>query len=999
MCGIAGFISRTDRRVEPTTLAKMVDAVAHRGPDGEGSLIDGRVGLGHRRLAIIDLSEAGNQPMRCGVSGRYIIYNGEIYNYVELRRELEAGGYPFRSQSDTEVILAAYDRWGATCVTRFNGMWAFAIHDPAAGKVFCSRDRFGVKPFYYLDDPGFFAFGSEIRQLLLLQDCVRADRDSLLDYLGYALDERGEQTFFNGIRRLLAGHNLTFDVRSGGYSMTQHYRLPRQPVSRDGAAESLREILTDSVRLRLRSDVPVGTCLSGGLDSSSIAAIAAPLARESSPRKFAAITAASESAHNDESAYAGAVVERADLDWHCVRPDYDTFVATLPEVVRAQEEPFTSASICMQYFVMQEAKRQRIPVLLDGQGADEALLGYERYTVQAVRDIYSAEGLTPAVRFMLDVARNNERLPLSRQLALLGYFSSPRLRWLTIRRRQRGAGALSFRQFRDRQGPADRSMLDVQRREIEIESIPHLLRYEDKNSMWHSIETRLPFMDYRLVEFAINLPSDAKLHDGWSKHVLREAMTGVLPDDIIWRKNKLGFEAPENLWLPRLRQTMIDTILRSELLQNLSGAEPKRRRLARMPQSVLWRLYIASLWGKEFGVTEFAHARQESRAVALSVDQSRRVCTRCVMDGTDPDIWFDGDGVCNHCRDFDANVRVLGWAPGKERLDRLQPILERVKDAGRGKPYDSILGLSGGVDSSYLALKLREWGLRPLVMHVDGGWNSELAVANIERIVNHCGYDLHTHVVDWEEMRDLQLAYLRAGVANQDVPQDHAFFASLYHYAVSSGIKTVFSGGNLATEGIFPNSWEGSAMDARNLRAIHAQFGEAPLRTYRTINFTNYYLQYPFVRGMRTVRPLNYLVYDKQTAIRELEQTVGWRAYDRKHGESLFTKWFQNHYMPQRFNFDKRRPHYASLIVSGQMSRGEALRKLEEPLYAPDELDIDITFLIKKLRITRAEYEELMRAPLRHHSEFSNQERLLRLVQSSKGFIERITGRPVRVYS
>lgn len=373
-------------------------------------------------------------------------------------------------------------------------------------------------------------------------------------------------------------------------------------------------------------------------------------------------------------------------------------------------------------------------------------------------------------------------------------------------------------------------------------------------------------------------------------------------------------------------------------------------------------------------------------------------CARCLMDTSDPKITFDENGVCNHCIEFETVTRK-NWFPDEEGRARWAAIVGQIKAAGRSKEYDCILGLSGGVDSSYLAIKVHEWGLRPLVVHVDAGWNSELAVANIEALVKHCNYDLHTHVVDWEDMRDLHLAYLRAGIANQDVPQDHIFFASLYHFATSNGIRYILSGGNLATEGIFPKAWLGSAMDAINLKAIHRQYGERPLRSYRTISFFEYYFWYPFVKKMRTVRPLNYMPYDKAKALEELERTVGYKPYARKHGESLFTKLFQNYYLPQKFGYDKRKPHLSSLIVSGQLTRDEAVAKLAEPLYDPDELDIDIAYFCKKLRISRAQFDELMKAPIHSHTDFPTWDGRYRLLKQSQDLLARITGRRINVYS
>lgn len=369
------------------------------------------------------------------------------------------------------------------------------------------------------------------------------------------------------------------------------------------------------------------------------------------------------------------------------------------------------------------------------------------------------------------------------------------------------------------------------------------------------------------------------------------------------------------------------------------------------------------------------------------------------MDSSDPDIAFDETGVCNHCKNFRLVSQQL-WFPNSDGQIRLRTICDQIRVAGQGKEYDCILGLSGGVDSSYLAIKVHELGLRPLVVHVDAGWNSELAVANIEKVVKHCHYDLHTHVVDWEEMRDLHLAYLRAGVANQDVPQDHVFFASLYHFATKNGIRYILSGGNLATEGIHPpHAWHHSAMDAINLQAIHRRFGERPLKTYSIISFFDYYFWYPLVKKMRTVRPLNYMPYVKSDALAELERTIGYKPYPRKHGESLFTKLFQNYYLPKKFGYDKRRPHLSSLIVSGQMTREHALEKLAEPLYDPQELEIDIGYFCKKLRITRAEFDGFINEPNRHFTDFPNWDSRYRMLKKLQLAIERFSGKRANVYS
>jgi N-acetyl sugar amidotransferase len=368
------------------------------------------------------------------------------------------------------------------------------------------------------------------------------------------------------------------------------------------------------------------------------------------------------------------------------------------------------------------------------------------------------------------------------------------------------------------------------------------------------------------------------------------------------------------------------------------------------------------------------------------------------MDTSDPEIIFDSEGNCHHCNDF-YQITAKNWFPNQEGRRRLAEIIEVIKKDGKDKMYDSIIGLSGGVDSSYLAMKVKELGLRPLVVHVDAGWNSELAVSNIEAVLRYCNYDLYTHVVDWEDMRDLQLSYLSAGIANQDVPQDHIYFASLYHYAIKNDIKYILSGGNLATESIFPKSWHGSAMDAINLQAIHRKYGKGKLRNYDTISFFEYYMWYPLVKKMRAIRPLNYMPYDKTSAMKELADRTGWRSYGHKHGESLFTKIFQNYYLPEKYGYDKRRPHLSSMIVSGQITRNEALEELAKPLYAFDQLEIDIEYFCKKLRITRNQFDNFITGPSHRHTDFPTWAGRYRAMKQIQGILGKITGKRLNVYS
>lgn len=368
------------------------------------------------------------------------------------------------------------------------------------------------------------------------------------------------------------------------------------------------------------------------------------------------------------------------------------------------------------------------------------------------------------------------------------------------------------------------------------------------------------------------------------------------------------------------------------------------------------------------------------------------------MDTTVDDITFDSAGICSYCHHFDSEV-ATNWHPGSNGERLWMQKVAQIKQSRKDKEYDCILGMSGGVDSSYLAIKLFEAGLNPLVVHVDAGWNSEIAVSNIEKVIQYCGFDLHTVVVDWETVRSLQLAYLRAGVANQDVPQDHVFFATLYHYAVKKGLKYVMSGGNIATEGVYPKVWQGPAMDALNLKAINKRFGSGRLRGYRTVSFFQAYILFPLVLRMRTIRPLNYMPYIKHEALAELQEKTGYVAYERKHGESLFTKVFQNYYLPKRFGYDKRLPHLSSLILSRQLSRAEALDKLKEPLYDPLELENDIQYLCKKLRITSEEFDDFMNCKRHHYSEFANWGVYYTLLKRVQAAAERFLGLKIRVFS
>ncbi len=335
-------------------------------------------------------------------------------------------------------------------------------------------------------------------------------------------------------------------------------------------------------------------------------------------------------------------------------------------------------------------------------------------------------------------------------------------------------------------------------------------------------------------------------------------------------------------------------------------------------------------------------------------------CTRTIMDTTDPDIWFDENGVSSHAIEFDKVFAPdLLAAQRGERLGELEQLVEKIKTAGRGKPYDCVIGVSGGVDSTYLTLQAVRLGLRPLAVHFDSGWNSELAAGNIHSLVTTLGLDLYTHVIDWREMKDLQLSYFKASLANCDVPTDHAFGWVAYQQARKYGIKYILSGANYATESILPESWGYNAADARQLKAVQARFGTVKLKTYPAMGMYKRYIWYPFALGIKTIRPLNYMPYVYKDAKQDITDNVGWRDYGGKHYESVFTRYFQGYYLPHKFGYDKRLAHYSSLVLSGQVTRDEALSQMESTNYPEKLRKQDHEFIAKKLGVTVEEFEAL----------------------------------------
>lgn len=349
------------------------------------------------------------------------------------------------------------------------------------------------------------------------------------------------------------------------------------------------------------------------------------------------------------------------------------------------------------------------------------------------------------------------------------------------------------------------------------------------------------------------------------------------------------------------------------------------------------------------------------------------LCANCIMDTSDSGITFDARGWCDYCNNFHHNI-LPNWHPDEAGAQLIAPVIERIKRDGKGRTHNCIIGISGGVDSSYLAYVAKEqFGLAPLLYHVDAGWNSQQSVNNIEKIVDGLGLDLHTEVIDWLEMQDLQLAFFKAQVPHVDTPQDHAFFGGLYNFAAKNRFKYILTGANFATECVKePIEWHYHAMDLRQLRDIHRQFGTRPLKTFPLTNIFTYKLYYRFLKGIRVAKLLDYVPYNKEGAMQLLADRFGWQRYPHKHYESRFTRFYEGYWLPAKFGYDKRRAHFSSLVLSGQMTRDEALRRIAEPPYDQTIAAQDLEYVATKLDLSPAEFRAMMEGPNRTFRDYKN---------------------------
>ncbi len=574
MCGILGQIG-AGATVDVARFEQALDLLAHRGPDDRGVLSDGPALLGHRRLSILDLSPAGHQPMVEPDSGAAIVFNGEIYNYLELRRELTALGYTFRSNSDTEVLLRAFLHWGHDCLRRLNGMWAFAIWEPRNRRLFLARDRFGVKPLYYRLD-GSLCFASEPKAILhLFPGCRTVDTRTLAEFLAWGRLYVSGASFYRGIGLLPPAHCAEYDADSGAFRVWRYWDYPADrnlpAESWEHATEAFSALLDDAVRIRLRSDVPVGITLSGGLDSSAVLAASAKSAQTVLP----CFTAVYDAAHRGEAQWAAIAAEPYGIQPIEVPAPKHQWTDLLTQIAWHMDGPGYSPAVFPLWTIMAEARRRGVPVLLEGQGADEALGGYPQYMTLAIlaelgraAASWSAAPVGRALALSRGAARTFSARWLGLWLVretfpfLKGWYRSQVGAASTLRNEYAlpaGAGAKECPdRYRDRVN--NRLWMDHSAR-----ILPGLLHYGDAVSMAHSIESRLPFMDYRLVEWLFSQPADIKLGDGRTKRILRDYQSRNQQARIAARVDKQGFPTPAEQWLAQDNGAILrDTLLGPE---------------------------------------------------------------------------------------------------------------------------------------------------------------------------------------------------------------------------------------------------------------------------------------------------------------------------------------------------------------------------------------------------------------------------------------------------
>ncbi|MGE5342889.1 MAG: asparagine synthase (glutamine-hydrolyzing) [Candidatus Omnitrophota bacterium] len=652
MCGIVGVgeFSRNRPCIQVAWVHRMAELLKHRGPDDEGYValdtrertVEAFVGrdsavsgtfidtfrgcanlfFGHRRLSILDPSPSGHQPMASGDGNVWVVFNGEIYNYIELRDELRRMGYGFHTETDTEVLLAAYQQWGEDCLNRFDGMWAFVLYDRNRNVLFGSRDRFGVKPMYYYRDGEYFAFASEIKALLSLPFIEKTiNPEAVFDFLVFDSVNLGDEGFFKGIYELQPSQAFRYNCNSRAFETWNYYTLPVEtrwkrfhPAKSDAYVQGVREWVMDAVRFHLRSDVPVGSALSGGIDSSSVVCVAGRLMNGG--ERHCVFTAGFPGLAVDESQWAKMAADHVHAQWCLTVPQCSEFMEDMEDIAYVQDIPFGSPSVYAQYRVMKLAAENGVKVLLDGQGADELFTGYTMY--------YPVFFQQMAVHFNFGLLRNEWRqldhAPVERQRLVSDWGKQVRrsvvpYRVILNHRMKRKAHHRlingdfweTYKQRFDLIRVRDFTSVNVMLAEyFTRQKLGNLLRYEDRNSMRFSVEARTPFADsLPLIEYVFGIPAAYKIHDGWSKYLLREAMRGIIPDGIRLRTDKKGFFIPDIEWLNGLKNRFHDLDCLSDVVDVpylMTQLNEDARALTYDAVQLVWRVMSLGAWKRAFGV-------------------------------------------------------------------------------------------------------------------------------------------------------------------------------------------------------------------------------------------------------------------------------------------------------------------------------------------------------------------------------------------------------------
>jgi len=584
MCGIAGIVRSFGPQVEKRELKIMTDKIAHRGPDGEGQWVseDGKVGLGHRRLSIIDLSEAGSQPMH--YRGRYsIVFNGEIYNYLELKDRLHTSGYRFENNTDTEVVMAAYDEKGKDCLKDFDGMFAFVIYDHQKREIFCARDRFGEKPFYYHFDGKSFVFASEMKALWAVGVKREFNEYAVYNYIvnNRAVGEKKSDTFYEDIYQLKPSHSITILIDDLEIQQECYWKInaEQKEISTGEAIEKFSYLFNQSINRRLRSDVPIGSSLSGGLDSSMVVGYISKIGKAKQQNTF---SAAFPGFARDESSFQEMMANYAKTNHFITSPNMEKNLENFDTILYHQEEPFGSMSVTLGYEVFKLAKSNGVSVLLDGQGADEILAGYSYFTFSFLKELLSQGHPFSFLSTAFEASKKQSKSAFYFLGGALSEYAPNQLLNRFKSNNTDEAKALLNPDFADK-------FKHLKHKDLEIPStlnealdkrtndfgLDQLLRYYDRNAMAHSLEVRLPFLNHDFVEFIFSLPSELKINKGWTKWVARKAAQRYVPEEIIWRREKVAYESTDNFLDNYRMHPSIHSIVSSDISGEYFKTESK----------------------------------------------------------------------------------------------------------------------------------------------------------------------------------------------------------------------------------------------------------------------------------------------------------------------------------------------------------------------------------------------------------------------------------------